>query len=95
MGKETPRQSLPAESPLAQERNGEGIAVVNSMRYSNVFFGLIGIGAGLMLAPKVGEWNKYLTRRISCGIKRTESAVSDVADGIIDKLEKGRKAVTA
>jgi len=65
------------------------------MRYSNVFFGLIGIGAGLMLAPKVGEWNKYLTRRINSGFKRTEAAVSDVADGIIDKLEKGRKAVTA
>lgn len=65
------------------------------MKYSNVFFGLIGIGAGILLAPKVGAWNKSLTRRINCGFKRTEAAVSDAADGIIEKLEKGRKAVTA
>lgn len=47
-----------------------------------------------MLAPRVGAWNKYLSRRISCGIKRTETAIADTADGIIDTLEKGRKAVT-
>jgi hypothetical protein len=64
------------------------------MKYSNLFFGLIGIGAGLLLAPKVGTWNKYLTRKIGCSIKRTESAVADVADNIIGTLEKGRKAVT-
>jgi hypothetical protein len=64
------------------------------MKNSNVFFGLIGIAAGLMLAPRVGAWNRYLSRRISSGIKRTEAAVSSAADGIIDTLEKGRKAVT-
>jgi gas vesicle protein len=60
----------------------------------------MGIGAGLLIAPKVGTWNKYLTRKTKQGqdligrsIKRTEAKVSDVAGNIIETLEKGRKAV--
>jgi hypothetical protein len=55
-----------------------------------------------MLAPKAGLWNRYLSRKtkegqnlVRMGIKKTEVAVADAADGIIDILETGRKAVAS
>jgi hypothetical protein len=70
------------------------------MKYSYVFCGLLGIGAGLMIAPRMGAWNKYLSKKtkqgqrlIKIGIKRTESGVAEVAGNIMDTLEKSRKAV--
>lgn len=72
------------------------------MKYSSLFFGLAGLAAGVLLAPKIGIWNKQLTRKakqgqnmLSCGIKRTEAKVADVADAVIDTLEKGRKTILA
>jgi hypothetical protein len=56
----------------------------------------------LLLAPKAGLWNRYLTRKtkegqklVGIGIKKTEAVVSDAADGLIDILETGRKAVVS
>ena len=72
------------------------------MKISHLIYGLAGVAAGLLLAPKTGIWNKYLTTKtkqgqdmIKCGIKRTEAAVSEVAEGIIDVLETGRKIVAS
>ncbi len=72
------------------------------MKYSHLLYVLVGVSAGLLLAPKAGLWNRYLTRKtkegqklVSIGLKRTEDAVSDAADGLIDILETGRKAVVS
>ncbi len=72
------------------------------MKYSHLLYLLVGVGAGLLLAPKAGLWNRYLTRKtkegqnlVTMGIKKTEVAVADAADGLIDILETGRKAVAS
>jgi hypothetical protein len=72
------------------------------MKYSHLLYVLVGVSAGLLLAPKAGLWNKFLTRKtkegqnlVRIGIKKTEVAVADAADGLIDILETGRKAVAS
>jgi hypothetical protein len=68
------------------------------MKPSHLLYGLLGVAAGVMLAPKAGSWNRYLTRKakqgqnlIGAAFRRTEARVADTADGIIDALEAGRK----
>jgi hypothetical protein len=72
------------------------------MKLSHLLYVAAGVGAGLLLAPKAGLWNRYITRKtkegqnlVRIGIKKTEVAVADAADGIIDMLETGRKSIAS
>lgn len=72
------------------------------MKYSFVLCSLLGVAAGVLLAPEAGLWNRYLARKakqsqklINSSFRRTETTVADAADGIIDALETGRKILTA
>jgi len=72
------------------------------MKLSHLFYVALGVSAGLLLAPKSGLWNRYLTRKtkegqnlVRIGIKKTEAAVADAADGLIDIMEKGRKTIAS